>query len=154
MKKLISIALIVFLSTGCSVFMAAKQPSAKNLDVMSIGTPRSVVLAEFGQPVNTSKKGGLTVDVFSFVQGYSSGTKASRAIFHGLADVFTLGIWEVAGTPIESYADGTKVAYEVTYGDDDKVTKVVPLTEKSREEGPKQIQSPQTVQEAEVKPQP
>ncbi|HYA76272.1 MAG TPA: hypothetical protein VED83_05120 [Burkholderiaceae bacterium] len=39
-----------------------------------------------------------------------------RAVMHGLLDVATLGIWEVAGTPIESSYDKEKYyAIRVTY---------------------------------------
>ncbi len=129
--------------TNCSVYMAAKQPKEKNIDVLSIGTPRSLVLAELGQPVTSEIRDGNKVDIFAFTQGYSAGNRTGRAVWHGVADVFTLGLWEVVGTPVEAAFDGTKVSYEVTYKDD-KVAKVVPLTEKSREEAPAQIQ-PTTV---------
>ena len=64
------------------------------------------------------------VDFYKFVQGYHGGVKAGRAIFHGAADVFTLGLWEVLGTPIEGYADGTEVKLEVYYDESDKVKSV------------------------------
>ena len=125
--------------TGCSVYMAAKQPSQKNLDVMAAGTPRSLVLAELGTPAATETKDGKKVDVFSFVQGYSTGSRTTRAVFHGVADVFTAGLWEVVGTPTEAIFNGTKVSYEITYDDANRVEKVVALTEKSKEEAPKEI---------------
>jgi len=107
--------------------MAAKQPPKKNLGVLKEGTPRSLLLAEFGQPVATETKQGKKVDVFSFTQGYSKGAKAGRAVFHGAADVLTLGLWEVVGTPTEATFDGKKMAVEVTYDASDKVEKVVNL---------------------------
>jgi hypothetical protein len=119
--------------------MAAKQPPEKNMDVMNIGTPRSVVLGELGQPVSSeTNKDGQKVDVFSFTQGYGTGLKTGRAIFHGLADVATLGLWEVAGTPTEAVWSGTKVSYEVTYDENNKVCKCVPLSQDSKEKGPVQ----------------
>lgn len=112
---------------GCSIYMAAKQPSKKNLDVLNEGTPRSVVLAELGQPLASDTKDGKKVDVFKFTQGYSQGTKASRAMFHTAADVLTIGMWEVVGTPTEAIFNGDPMAYEVTYNADEKVEKVVTL---------------------------
>lgn len=120
-------------ANGCSVYMAAKQPNRKNLEVFSVGTPRSLVLAEIGQPQASETKDGKRVDVFSFVQGYSKGAKAGRALFHGAADVFTLGMWEVVGTPTEAIFTGEKVAYEVTYNTSDKVEKVITLLGKKDE---------------------
>lgn len=138
-KAVLCSLLVVFFCSSCSVYMAAKQPKEKNIDVLTVGTPRSLVLSELGQPVHSEVKDGKKVDVFAFTQGYSSGNRTGRAVFHGVADVLTLGLWEVVGTPTEAVFDGTKVSYEVTYSDD-KVSKVVPLTEKSKEEAPTQIQ--------------
>src|SRR4029079_11745880 len=88
---------------GCAVYMAANQPEKKDVGVFKPGTPRSTVLAELGTPVETTMRGGAKVDVFNFTQGYSNLEKGGRAVLHGAADVFTLGLWEVVGTPIEGY---------------------------------------------------
>ena len=73
MKKsgvsLIVVAITIVFLSGCSVFMAAKQPDKKNLDLLKAGTPRNLVLAEFGQPVSTEVKEGKKCDIFSFTQG-------------------------------------------------------------------------------------
>lgn len=106
---------------GCSVFMAAKQPKKKDLAVLTPGTPRPLLIAEFGAPIHTETKDGNKVDVFSFVQGYSTGAKTGRAVFHGAADVFTLGLWEVIGTPTEAAFDGQDMAVQVNYDANDKV---------------------------------
>jgi hypothetical protein len=121
------LAMFMVTGNGCSVYMASTQPTQKNLQFLSVGTPRSLVLAELGQPQASEVKDGKRVDVFSFVQGYSKGTKATRAVFHGVADVFTLGLWEVVGTPTESIFNGEQMACEVTYDTSDRVEKVVTL---------------------------
>ena len=112
---------------GCSVFMAAKQPPKKNLGVLKESSPRSLLIAELGQPITTQTIEGNIVDVFSFTQGYSKSAKAGRAIFHGVADIFTIGVWEVVGTPTEYVFDGKKLTFEVTYDDNERVKKVVIL---------------------------
>jgi hypothetical protein len=120
MKKLYLIfALIAMfgLMSGCSVYMATKQPDQKNLHVLDQSTPRNYVISELGPPMFTRDQDGKLCDVLSFVQGYSKGAKVTRAVFHGTADAFTLGIWEVIGTPFESYADGTPIKVEVYYDD-------------------------------------
>lgn len=114
-------AVMLLMSSGCSVYMAAKQPRAKDLSVLKEGTPRSHVIAELGAPAWSGEKGGNKVDVFAFTQGYSAGAKAGRAFFHGAADVFTLGLWEVIGTPVESVASGTEMKVEVIYDGNDQV---------------------------------
>ena len=130
MKKLcIFFGSLCFLAlmSACSVYMAAKQPDQKNLHVLDQGTPRSHVIAELGQPIYTKNEEGKTCDVHSFVQGYSTGAKVGRAVFHGAADVLTFGIWEVAGTPIEAVADGTPVKVEVYYDETNCVTFIKPI---------------------------
>ena len=126
--KLASIFFLIVLSTGCSVYMAANQPSAKNVDLFRVGTPRSALLAEFGYPTSTETKAdGKKYDIYRFTQGYSGGAKAGRAVLHGVADVLTLGLWEIIGTPVEAINDGNLTAYEVSYGNDDRVDQVISL---------------------------
>ena len=107
--------LILILGSGCSLFMAYKQPDKKDLNVLNKGTPRALVIAELGQPAFTETKDNVRNDFFTFVQGYSSTAKASRVAFHGAADVLTFGLWEVLGTPVEMAADGTEVKVQVVY---------------------------------------
>ena len=107
--------------------MAAKQPDKKDVELFAAGTPRNLLIAEFGAPTQTNEINGKTHDIFTFVQGYSKGAKVGRAFFHGAADVLTAGLWEVAGTPIESVADGTEMAYEISYDDHDRVDRVILL---------------------------
>jgi len=47
--------------------------------------------------------------------------KAARAFFHGAADVFTFGLWEVIGTPAEAIFSGSKMKVEVVYDAEDRV---------------------------------
>ena len=115
LKLIISFSVSLFITVGCSVYMAANQADKKDVHVLDKGTPRSHVMAELGKPLYTKNKDGRTCDVFSFVQGYGKGAKAGRALFHGAADVFTLGLWEVVGTPVEAIADGNNVQVEVYY---------------------------------------
>ena len=133
MKKLLFIYLciaMVFLNS-CSAFMAAKQPNKKDINLFKVGTPRSLLLAEFGLPISSeTRPDGKKYEFFSFTQGYSTGAKAGRAVFHGVADVFTLGLWEVIGTPTEGTFDGTEMACQVRYDSDDKVDEVVLLKKK------------------------
>lgn len=120
-------ALLVIPNFGCSVFMATKQPSAKNVDLFKVGTPRDMLLAEFGSPTVTEVRNEKKSEIFKFVQGYSSGAKAGRAFFHGAADVVTFGLWEVVGTPTEAVFNGDEMAYQVTYDDKDKIDQVTVL---------------------------
>ena len=130
MKHILPVLSLVGLSVaaaGCSVAMAAHQPSKKDVGLFSPGVPRSLVLAEVGGPVTSETKAGKRVEVYAFTQGYSKAARVSRTIGHGAADVFTMGLWEVVGTPTEAVFDGKRVAYEVTYDSSDRIENVVRL---------------------------
>jgi hypothetical protein len=128
MTCLVSLFALLIISTfGCSVFMAAKQPGLKDLDLLKVGTSRSMLLAEFGLPTVSDVRDGKKSEIFKFVQGYSSGAKAGRAFFHGAADVVTLGLWEVVGTPTEAVFSGDEMAYEVRYDDTERIDQVTVL---------------------------
>ena len=127
---MIIIALVCLSIQGCAVFMAAKQPNRKDTSLFSVGTSRNLLLAEFGNPVVSEERDGKKYEIFSFIQGYSRGVKTGRALFHGAADFFTLGLWEFIGTPAEGILDGSEVAYEVSYDDKDQIEKVALLKKK------------------------
>jgi hypothetical protein len=127
LKAFVLLITAAFLFTGCSVYMAANQPPAKNIDLFKVGTPSSALLAEFGYPTSTETKDGKRYDIYRFTQGYSGGAKAARAVGHGVASVLTLGLWEVIGTPVEAVNSGDLTAYEVGYGKDDRVDVVISL---------------------------
>ncbi|MGE5306688.1 MAG: hypothetical protein ACM3TN_25570 [Alphaproteobacteria bacterium] len=63
--------LVLFLLTnsGCSVYMAAKQPGEKDPTVLRPGTDRSYVIAELGAPTWSGEKNGEKTDIFIFKQG-------------------------------------------------------------------------------------
>lgn len=129
MKGFAALMLMSFmlLSSGCSVFMAAKQPDKKNVDLFKVGTPRSMLLAEFGLPTVSEIRDGKKHEIYKFIQGYSTGAKAGRAVFHGAADILTLGLWEIIGTPTEGVFSGDEMAYEVSYDNDSRVDQVIAL---------------------------
>ncbi|SEK84125.1 hypothetical protein [Nitrosovibrio tenuis] len=112
---------------GCAPYMAATQPSAKNTELFRVGTSRNALLAEFGAPAVTEVRNGRQHEVFRFVQGYSTAARSGRALLHGVADVATLGLWEVVGTPTEAIFSGDEMAYDVTYDKDDVVDQVTVL---------------------------
>lgn len=115
---------------GCAVFMAAKQPGRKDISLFKTGVSRGELVAEFGAPTVSEKRDGKKYEIFKFTQGYSTGVKAGRAVFHGAADVFTLGLWEVIGTPTEAVFNGAEMAYEVSYDSNDCVDSVTLLKKK------------------------
>ena len=134
MSKLLRVLIVFFFVTsisGCAVFMAVDQPDKKDVDLFKVGTPRSMLLAEFGLPsVAEVRDDGKKYEIYSFTQGYSKGAKAGRAVLHGTADILTLGLWEVVGTPTEGAFDGNKMAYEVRYDSNNLIDQIVLLKSK------------------------
>lgn len=121
---LLFLIVILLMQQGCSVFMAARQPNRKDTSLFKEGTPRSLLVAEFGAPATSEERNGKKYEIFKFTQGYSGPTKVGRALFHGTADVFSLGLWEVVGTPTEMILGGTEMVYEVSYDENNHVTTV------------------------------
>ena len=126
-KLLIAIQKLVWVMaiSGCSVFMAAKQPEKKDIDLLQEGVTRTQLISEFGAPVISEYKNGKRFEIFKFVQGYSTGVKAGRAFLHGAANVATLGLWELVGTPTEITFSGDDMAFQVQYDESDVVEEVV-----------------------------
>jgi hypothetical protein len=129
MRSIMAIWIILgcFSISGCSVFMAAKQPDAKDTSLFKPGTPKSMLLAEFGPPTVSEVRDGKKYEIYKFLQGYSTGAKVGRAVFHGVADVFTLCLWEIIGTPTEGVFNGKEMAYEVSYDNNERVDQVIAL---------------------------
>ena len=114
--------------SGCAVVMAVRQPDRKELASLRVGASRNDVIADLGAPtVSNTNAQGNKEDVFQFRQGYGTGVKATRALIHGVADVLTLGLWEVVGTPTEAIFSGKAMAIKITYDKDDKVKDIVYL---------------------------
>jgi len=121
----VAVGLLALWLTGCSVYMAVTQPNIKRTELFKPGTHRDELLVEFGHPAESEiRKDGKKYELFSFVQGYSTGAKAGRAILHSAADVITFGLWEVVGTPTEMVFDGSEEAFEVRYDKNDVVDRV------------------------------
>lgn len=97
--------------------------------MLTAGMPREKVIQELGQPVSSRLQGLRRIDLFSFVQGYSKEARVARAFGHGVGDIATTGLWEFAATPAETYFDGKKLSFEVTYDSTDRVERVVKLSE-------------------------
>lgn len=148
MAALVFGILFMVVTSGCSVVMAIKQPDYKDVTILEKRTSRSEVIAELGAPLHTEEKDGKKKDLFVFKQGYGKGNKALRALFHTAADVFTLFLWEVIGTPTEAIASGRQMKIEVFYDENDYVVKANILSDKKKEDT-KVAQEKEEVKESE-----
>jgi hypothetical protein len=89
---------------------------------VKVGPTRGEVEMHLGSPVTSSFEGnGRRVDLYEYEVGNEP--SAGRAVAHGVMDVLTLGIWEIAGTPIEA-VQGEKYQATVVYDDQDHVAEI------------------------------
>ena len=114
---------VVMVSTqGCSVYLAAHQPDKKDLTVLERGTPRQDVAAELGAPIWSEDRNKDTVEIYKFKQGYSKSVKLGRTLFHAIADVASIGVWEIPGTLIEKVGlHGRDTTAKVSYDAEGRV---------------------------------
>lgn len=105
-KKMMILGLLLsatLMLNGCSAVMAAKGTKPTDITAIKKGDDSGTVAAKLGQaPVKKYKQGKYDYEVYEVLKGEAP--SAGRAIAHGAMDVLTLGLWEVAGTPIEMNA--------------------------------------------------
>lgn len=96
--------------SACSVVMASRSDGVSPQKINQCRT-RNCLIAEGATPIDhkTNKDGEMVSENFRATMPTGS---AARAVMHGLLDVSTLGVWEVAGTPIEA-VKGKKTAYVI-----------------------------------------
>ena len=96
--------------SACSVVMASKNGGVNPKKLTQCKT-RSCLVAAGAVPIDheKNKQGKLISENFRATMPTGS---AARAVMHGLLDISTLGIWEVAGTPIEA-VKGKKTGYVI-----------------------------------------
>ena len=123
MKKIAAICLALL--PACSVVKATNQPEVKDLSVLHLYNSRSLIIGEIGTPTETeTSPTGIKIDTFSFSNGYSAAVRSLRAVSHGVADVATLGAWEIVATPIEGEFNGSKVNGQAFYNADGNAIKL------------------------------
>lgn len=113
----------VLLLNGCSVYMAASGHKEPDLGAFSIGSTRAQVEAQLGNAKGSETiEGGARRDLYEYTLGNEP--SAGRAVAHGAADVLTLGLWEVIGTPVEAGSQGDKKQIRVVYDENDRVKSI------------------------------
>lgn len=88
---------------GCSVMMAGKKQTRKDLSVIRIGGDRDDIVQVLGAPYMTTKTDdGGCKDIYKLVENAGTAeTKTLAIVGHTTMDVVTLGLWEIVGTPLE-----------------------------------------------------
>ncbi|ENX17113.1 hypothetical protein F889_03489 [Acinetobacter colistiniresistens] len=121
-KTYVALGLVIVLSLqGCAAVMASNQPHKKNLSVLEVGKHRNNVISELGAPVTSEIQNGERKEIYTFQQGYSKGARISRTLWHTTADIATIGLWEIIGSPTEIYFNGQQLSYEVVFDDRDNI---------------------------------
>ncbi|MET0262337.1 MAG: hypothetical protein ABW223_05525 [Rariglobus sp.] len=118
------LAVALFFS-GC----ASRSATKKDLNVLLPGTPRAVVIEEFGAPASTgTSRAGLQMDVFTFVQGTAASKKTPRPVEPEQAEqVEMMALLEQNGGSPLSMMAGKKITMQVNYDADSRVKDTVLL---------------------------
>ena len=122
-RYLVILLLCVFClsSAGCSVYMASKKEGT-SIEQVNQAKTRGAIRAQQGVEVISTDKNedGELIEVYKIKEPKGS---TSRAVMHGLLDVATLGIWEIAGTPIEGSQEDKFYSVKIYYDKDENVKK-------------------------------
>lgn len=120
---LIVFTTIAFLTSSCSVMMAAKQEGVE-LGELQQCTTRECFLSYNPEIIDKGQvEDGSYYETYKYRQRTGS---IARAVMHGVLDLATLGLWEIAGTPIEGAKQkGKYIVITVYYNPDNTVKKVV-----------------------------
>ncbi len=129
MKRLnimtVPLLMLCLLTSGCSVFMAANRASYRgDINVIQLGVQRSAIIAELGPPdaFSTLENGGYDDRYTLDPNAHRTGTKVATAIFYLAADLFTLFLWELIGTPLEIAAKDKISVYHLIYSPEGNLT--------------------------------
>ena len=122
---------VCLLSSGCSVFMVASRDGYRgDINVIQTGVQRSAVMAELGQPDNstTLENGGYDDRYTLDPDAHRGVTKFFTGLFYLAADLFTAFLTELIFTPTEiAFKDKLRV-YHLTYGSDGTFSSMEKIT--------------------------
>ena len=123
MLRTVPVLGLALLLSACSVVMATQSREGSNLTAVNQGASRGEVERVLGAPIETTDTSEGRWYTYRYVKAKRA--SAGRAIAHGALDVVTLGLWEIAGTPIEIISDDKHGRIRVLYDDEsDRVIRV------------------------------
>jgi hypothetical protein len=123
MKRFIFVlALFSLLSSSCSVMMASHK-GGTNIESIQTISSRAQLIALGAESLSSEKNEmGEKIETFKILREKGS---IARAFMHGMLDLSTLFLWEIAGTPIESVLSQKKYfSLKVTLDRNDTIKKV------------------------------
>jgi hypothetical protein len=106
LKGLCPLALLPLFASGCAQYMCIHQPKPFTPSTTQVGTRRTAIIGELGEPVNSEPHGTNLVDTFKYVDGgakNSGGAKTARVVIYTAGDVFTLFLDQVIWIPSEKF---------------------------------------------------
>jgi len=125
---MIAFVILTFIS-GCSLYFENKRPDYTDVTKVQKGIPRCDVTAALGKPIESYKHDGKDIDVFQAdPNGRYAGTKTAVTTFNTVADICTIGMWEVVATPAEMLTKHKLTTYVVTYASDQTVESIEAVT--------------------------
>ena len=119
---LLGICAAAVLLSGCSVKMAANIQQSHQGSTLSFGRDRAYVISQLGQPIKTETRNSRIVDTYE-LQRNSKGWGYFRAGLYGFLDFFTVGLWELLGTPMEHFIQ-TNEQVTIEYDDNNQISRV------------------------------
>ena len=121
---IVNMMLGVMLLSSCSVGMALSGKEEMNTSILYPGVPREAVISRIGEPEHSAPdEEGNYVDTYTLVRGNEPST--TRAVVHGTLDVFTLGLWEIMGTPFEAIEGAeTKSEIVIHYDSEERIKRI------------------------------
>jgi hypothetical protein len=127
MKNLAMLSFVVvasFFSSGCGVYMAFTQPPHVDTAAFEAGgVSRDMAIEKLGIPKSSVKNAdGTRDDIFEYYEGSKEGWKIGRGVFHLLADIVTIALWEIVATPTEYGLRGSKNTAQVNFDSNDRLT--------------------------------
>lgn len=126
--RLLISALFIGLVTGCAANMAATGQNGPDIEVASQETTRQEVERQLGSPKEVKKlKNGHFLAIYN-IQA-STEPNLLRAAGHGTMDLFTIGLWEIVGGPMEAYI-GRRILVTAEY---DRQNNLIALDSKPQE---------------------
>jgi len=130
MKRLIVLLLLVPFISGCSVGMALhgkREPDMGDLRKGMSIEEAHFILRDY-EPAISFTDDGDRIEEYKIELGNKP--SGGRALGHLAMDVFTLGLWEIVGTPVEAMTSGD-MRLKITYRDD----KIIKISAGKKEEG-------------------
>jgi hypothetical protein len=94
--------------------------------VIQVGVERTTIEATLGAPdLVVPLPDGRARAVYKLdPDAHTRGARNAAVAGHLIADILTLGLWEIIGTPIELAAQDKLTVYTIHYGGDGKVEQV------------------------------